>query len=231
LGAPACRYRHPPIDRLEFTTYLTGWKHWVALRYYVAYCYLAAVDGTQRQAPWEENGNRWRGDATDVAAVRQPFRIDTKIEIARHVRANHDRSRRVMLFIGAAPILVLAMAAPVITTTSGRIWFDDTDLYLDRGRMRATRKRGADRHGCPEVAERRLPRCQPGAAGSAGRASTIATSCVGDVDLSWRCVEAGRPQVVRQATAAHDEEGHPGGPGWRTDPVRRPSTTTTPATA
>ena len=111
------------------------------------------------------------------------------------------------LLVDAVRAEPLTMAGPVLRTASGALWSDGHDLYLDRGRMRATRKR----EGAPRVAEWLTGACLV--------LSTTLWRRVGgfddryflyweDVDLSWRVLEAGgRLRVVRDAVAVHDEGG------------------------
>lgn len=103
----------------------------------------------------------------------------------------------------------MTLAAPVITTTDGRVWFDGSDLHLTSGRMRATRKR--ETGSTAPVAEWLTGACL--------MISRELWDRVGgfderyflyweDVDLSWRCLEQGASLVVvRDATAIHDEGG------------------------
>lgn len=111
------------------------------------------------------------------------------------------------LLVDAVRAEPLTMVGPVLRTASGALWSDGHDLYLDRGRMRATRKR----EGSPRVAEWLTGACLV--------LSTTLWQRVGgfddryflyweDVDLSWRVLEAGgRLRVVRDAVAVHDEGG------------------------
>ncbi len=101
----------------------------------------------------------------------------------------------------------LTMAGPRIETAAGGLWSDGHDLYLDRGRMRATRKRVGS------------PRVVPWLSGACLVLSRTLWERVGgfddryflyweDVDLSWRVLEAGGAlRVVREALAVHDEGG------------------------
>ncbi|WP_375426335.1 glycosyltransferase [uncultured Friedmanniella sp.] len=109
------------------------------------------------------------------------------------------------------------LAAPVIRTTEGRIWSDGTDLYLDNGRMRATRKR----------ASKPVPRAEMWLSGACLLLSRQLWEAINgfddryflyweDVDLSWRAREAGATlEVVRDAEAVHDEGGTQGEGGSR----------------
>ena len=103
----------------------------------------------------------------------------------------------------------MVLAAPVVRTPGGRVWSDGTDVDLDNGRMRATRKRTADEAG----------RKQMWLSGAVLMLSTQLWDRIGgfderyflyweDVDLSFRVREAGGTlAVVREATAVHDEGG------------------------
>jgi GT2 family glycosyltransferase len=111
----------------------------------------------------------------------------------------------------------LVRAAPVVGAADGRVWSDGTDLYLDRGGMRATRKRPTD----PE------PRVEMWLSGACLLLARGLWEAVGgfddryflyweDVDLSRRVREAGgRLVVVREAEAVHDEGGTQGEGGQR----------------
>jgi N-acetylglucosaminyl-diphospho-decaprenol L-rhamnosyltransferase len=116
-------------------------------------------------------------------------------------RASLTRLREV---VATAP---LTLAAPVIETPDGGLWSDGHDLYLDRGRMRATRRR----EGAPRVAPWLSGACLLISAELWGRVGGFDDRYFlywEDVDLSWRVVEAGGSlQVVRDAVAEHDEGG------------------------
>lgn len=101
----------------------------------------------------------------------------------------------------------MTLAAPVILTTDGRLWSEGHDLYLDRGRMRAIRKRVGN------------PRVAPWLSGACLLVSRALWDRLGgfderyflyweDVDLCWRTIAVGgRLQVVPDSTAVHDEGG------------------------
>jgi N-acetylglucosaminyl-diphospho-decaprenol L-rhamnosyltransferase len=119
-------------------------------------------------------------------------------------RIDQPSLTRLREVVTAAP---LTLAGPVIEAPDGRVWSDGHDLYLDRGRMRATRRREGE------------PRVAPWLSGACLLVSAELWDRVGgfddryflyweDVDLSWRVVEAGGSlQVVRDAVAVHDEGG------------------------
>jgi GT2 family glycosyltransferase len=99
------------------------------------------------------------------------------------------------------------LVAPVISRGDGSVWFDGVDLYLDRGRMRATRKRQpADSH-----------RVEQWLTGACLAISAPMWERLGgfdedyflyweDVDLSHRArLAGGRLLVDRDARAVHDE--------------------------
>lgn len=122
--------------------------------------------------------------------------------------------RRLREVVAAGPMV---LAAPVVTTTDGRIWSDGTDLYLESGRMRATRKRATDP----------APRVEMWLSGACLLVSRRLWTAIDgfddryflyweDVDLSWRAREAGATLlVVRDAEAVHDEGGTQGEGGSR----------------
>ncbi len=103
----------------------------------------------------------------------------------------------------------LTVAAPVITTTEGRLWFDGSDLYLATGRMRATRKRAPD--STAAVTEWLTGACLLISAEMWDRVGGFDERYFlywEDVDLSWRCRANGASLVVvRDAHAVHDEGG------------------------
>ncbi len=119
-------------------------------------------------------------------------------------RIDAESLRRLREVVAADPMI---MAAPVVETVDGRIWADGTDLYLDRGRMRATRKRAEG------------ARAEMWLSGACLVVSRVLWERIDgfderyflyweDVDLSWRAREAGATlQVVRDATSVHDEGG------------------------
>ena len=99
------------------------------------------------------------------------------------------------------------MIAPRILRSDGSVWFDGSDLHLEEGRIKATRRR---REG--DVVVEWLT-------GACIAISVDLWRRVGgfdddyflyweDVDLSWRVREAGgRLEVVRDLTVVHDEGG------------------------
>ena len=121
-------------------------------------------------------------------------------------RLDGSSLRRLVAVVAEDP---MTLAAPVIATTDGRVWFDGSDLHLTSGRMRATRKRETGASA-------------PVTAWLTGACLMISRELwdrVGgfderyflyweDVDLSWRCREQGASLVVvRDASAVHDEGG------------------------
>ncbi len=119
-------------------------------------------------------------------------------------RIDAESLDRLVAVVRAEP---LTMAGPVLRTASGALWSDGHDLYLDRGRMRATRKR----EGSPRVAEWLTGACLVLSATLWERVGGFDDRYFlywEDVDLSWRVLEVGgRLQVVRDAVAVHDEGG------------------------
>ena len=103
----------------------------------------------------------------------------------------------------------MTLAAPVITTGDGRLWSDGSDLYLATGRMRATRKRNPDLR--EDVSPWLSGACLMVSAELWDRLNGFDDRYFlywEDVDLSWRCLQAGgRLLVVREAAAIHDEGG------------------------
>lgn len=129
-------------------------------------------------------------------------------------RLDADSIARLRAVVAADPRV---LAAPVVTTPDGRMWSDGTDLYLDTGRMRASRKRG-------DVPTERVA---PWLSGACLLVSRALWERLGgfdeeyflyweDVDLSWRAREAGATlTVVPDARAVHDEGGTQGAGGRR----------------
>ncbi|SDR75959.1 Glycosyltransferase, GT2 family [Friedmanniella luteola] len=129
-------------------------------------------------------------------------------------RLDGSALERLQRVVAADPMV---MVGPVVRTVDGRVWSDGTDLYLDRGSMRATRKRPTD----PE------PRVEMWLSGACLLLSRRLWDAVGgfddryflyweDVDLSRRVREAGGSlRVVREAEAVHDEGGTQGEGGGR----------------
>lgn len=102
----------------------------------------------------------------------------------------------------------MAMVAPRILRPDGTIWFDGSDLYLDSGETRSSRK-GLQYPG------RRRP-WLTGACLVVSKELWVLTGGFDesyflyweDVDLSFRVVaNGGRIDVLREATAVHDEGG------------------------
>lgn len=101
----------------------------------------------------------------------------------------------------------MALVSPVIETAYGRTWFDGFDLHLERGRMRAARKRlGTDRAelwltGACLLVSRRLWE-------AIGGFDDRYFLYWEDLDLCRRAREAGASlAVVPEARAVHDEGG------------------------
>ncbi|WP_236629113.1 glycosyltransferase family 2 protein [Cryobacterium roopkundense] len=103
----------------------------------------------------------------------------------------------------------LTLVSPRIVRSDGSVWFDGADLYLDDGRIRATRRRN----------EFRSARFEPWLSGACLLLSDQLWSRVGgfseeyflyweDVDFSYRVERAGGvTEVCRDAVAVHDEGG------------------------
>ena len=138
--------------------------------------------------------------------------IRTATEAARFLLLNPDAHldgpslRRLIEVVADDPMI---LAAPVITATDGRVWFDGSDLHLTSGRMRATRKR--ETGSTAPVTEWLTGACLMISREMWDRVGGFDERYFlywEDVDLSWRCREAGASLVVvRDATAVHDEGG------------------------
>lgn len=134
-----------------------------------------------------------RGGATTLLLLNPDARIDT------------DSMSRLYATVSDDP---RTLAAPVIHTTTGRVWFAGTDLHLDRGYMLASRKRAAD-----------SAQVFSWLTGACLMISSSLWVTVGgfdekyflyweDVDICWRIVDAGgRLVVLTEASAIHDEGG------------------------
>lgn len=122
----------------------------------------------------------------------------------------------------------LTLVGPVVRTETGATWSDGVDLLLDRGRMRATRKRPATGQDGPAVDVIEW------LSGACLLVSDQLWQLVGgfdpdyflyweDVDLSHRVQRVGgRVEVVREASAVHAEGGTPRGAGRRSPVEREP---------
>lgn len=103
----------------------------------------------------------------------------------------------------------LTLAAPVIRTSTGKVWFDGADLYLDRGETRG-RSHRAEHPGAEAI------QWISGACMLLTREVFEATGGFDpeyflyweDVDLSWRAAKVGvKLVVVAEASAVHDAGG------------------------
>lgn len=167
---------------------------------------LAAVTELCRERGWRlvaspDNVGYGAGNNLGVATALEAG-VERVLLLNPDARIDAVSLARLESVVTADPMTVVA---PVIETGAGRVWFDGMDLHLDSGRMRASRKRGP---GDPVM---------PWLTGACLMISAPLWRRVGgfderyflyweDVDLCWRCVQAGaRLLVLPEARAVHDE--------------------------
>jgi GT2 family glycosyltransferase len=120
-----------------------------------------------------------------------------------------DQVRRLLARVAARP---LALVAPRVLRPDGSVWFDGSDLYLDDGRIRASRRRDPSSGA----------RIEPWLSGACLIVTDRLWRLVGgfsgeyflyweDVDLSHRVVQAGGTvEICADAVAVHAEGGTQG---------------------